>query len=319
MPQVDLHWVRFKSKADFVTQIYDACITAGLSPASAEIITAQAAHETGWGRRTMNWNLAGVKASKQWRANYRYSVVGTKECIDCKPGEKASPDCPPGQVMRVINGVAWRAYADVVDGVKGILDVLGYRRYKQSKSMLLAGNTNFFRQLGKDGWYTAAQDVYHRSSMHRLEMIKSIRDALLWQNLLLVHDPDCLPKDGADGFWGSEGTAALKQFQANAGLPAHGRRDGKTALVLGVIKAEDVVSVAEAVMTSDAIEEKKFSDSINTAVAAFKKKKSKRKKQSDETADTFDAAEQDEAVMGGGSWSSPSAVEQVDDPEDPPT
>lgn len=245
MPQVDLDWIRFENKADFVTQIYNAALEAGLSPDAALLVTAQAAHETGWGRRTMNWNLAGIKAGRWWRNTRNYSTVGTKECVPCKKGETPSPECPPGQKLKTVNDVAWRAYANAVEGVKGILEVLDYGRYRESKRLLLAGNPTFFRQLGKDGWYTASQEVYYRSSMHRLKAIKSMLETLRWQNALLAHDAGCLPKFGADGFWGGEGKAALKAYQAENGLPAHGNRDRTTAIALGLLKREEVADVLE--------------------------------------------------------------------------
>ena len=49
---------------------------------------------------------------------------------------------------------------------------------------------------------------------------------------LLAWDPDCLPKYGADGDFGSETEAALKAFQASAGLPATGIYDDATRAAL---------------------------------------------------------------------------------------
>lgn len=224
MPEVELNWVKFDSKADFVAQVCGAALELEMIDAAAEILTAQAAHETDWGRRTMNWNLAGVKANRTWQAIRDYCVVGTKECVPCMAGEEPSAECPPGQIMKVVNGVAWRAFDSATEGVNGVLTVLGYSRYAKSKSLLLAGNTDFFKQLGADGWYTASPDVYHQSSMHRLKTVRVIRCQLA----LLEYYPDCLPKYGPDGSWGEESQNALVMFQKDSGLPVTGKRDKLT-------------------------------------------------------------------------------------------
>lgn len=57
-------------------------------------------------------------------------------------------------------------------------------------------------------------------------------DVRAMQRLLLAWNPDCLPKWGADGDFGSETETALKAFQVAQGLPATGVADAATMNVL---------------------------------------------------------------------------------------
>ena len=95
MPEKPLEWIAFGSRTSFVRRVYDAAIEAELVPSAAALICAQAAHETNWGKRVMNYNLAGVKANAWWRENRDYTTVATRECVPCKAGEAPSPECPP--------------------------------------------------------------------------------------------------------------------------------------------------------------------------------------------------------------------------------
>lgn len=65
------------------------------------------------------------------------------------------------------------------------------------------------------------------------------------QKLLLLHDPKCLPKYGADGDYGSETEAAVKSFQKSVGLPVTGICDKITLhaldnLPINVVATGDV-------------------------------------------------------------------------------
>jgi N-acetylmuramoyl-L-alanine amidase len=54
-----------------------------------------------------------------------------------------------------------------------------------------------------------------------------------FQQCLLRWDPECLPKYGADGDYGSESVSAVTKFQEAHGLTATGSIDGVTAALLG--------------------------------------------------------------------------------------
>ena len=59
------------------------------------------------------------------------------------------------------------------------------------------------------------------------------------QTALLAWDADCLPRCGADGDFGSETEAALRAFQAAAGLPVTGVYDEETRKALTAWKPQD--------------------------------------------------------------------------------
>lgn len=63
------------------------------------------------------------------------------------------------------------------------------------------------------------------------------------QKALLLWNPDCLPKYGADGDFGSETEAAVKSFQKSAGLPETGVYDEATRKALTGIGKAQVVEV----------------------------------------------------------------------------
>lgn len=53
-----------------------------------------------------------------------------------------------------------------------------------------------------------------------------------WQKALLVWDPNCLPKWGPDGDWGSESMYALSRFQRSVGIKPTAFQDVFTELML---------------------------------------------------------------------------------------
>jgi len=59
-----------------------------------------------------------------------------------------------------------------------------------------------------------------------------LEDAAAWQSALLRWDPSCLPKYGADGFWGEESRQALVRFEKAYRHKVDGLRDPFTELLL---------------------------------------------------------------------------------------
>jgi len=171
--RISLSWNSFKGKEDFTIKVYNAAIKFGLSPASAKLITAFTAHETGWGKRVMNYNLAGIKAGDGWKKRRYYTSVLSDECVPCRKGLKPSNKCPKGKCIER-RPRYFRAYRSFVDGVRGVLQVLSRKRYAKSRALLLSGDPMFFRQLGRDGWYTASPGAYESSSLKRLRTIQKI-------------------------------------------------------------------------------------------------------------------------------------------------
>ena len=68
-------------------------------------------------------------------------------------------------------------------------------------------------------------------------------DVTAMQRGLVAWDGKCLPKYGADGDFGGETEAAVKAFQASAGLPVTGVYDAATAAKLKAIGAPKAVKV----------------------------------------------------------------------------
>jgi peptidoglycan hydrolase-like protein with peptidoglycan-binding domain len=229
MGRVDLEFTQFDNRAHFAETIYKAALGAGLEPAAAEILTAQAAHETNWGlgrhgkypddcRGMPNNNAFGIKVSPSWdEADKPWSTTMTEE--------REHGQMVPARAR-------WRAWPTLEDGVRGAVDFLDQARYRKALAKLRAGDTSFFEALGRAGYYTGLVSEYVSSSMWRLRKIRSMLDVLRWQRALLADDPACLPKFGADGEVGSEVKAALRVYQARHGLPVTGLRDEATAAVL---------------------------------------------------------------------------------------
>ncbi len=54
------------TKSDFVTQVYQAALAAGLTDSAARVMASQAGLESGYGSRAPGNNLFGIKAGKSW-------------------------------------------------------------------------------------------------------------------------------------------------------------------------------------------------------------------------------------------------------------
>ncbi|MCA9667398.1 MAG: glucosaminidase domain-containing protein [Myxococcales bacterium] len=170
MPEVPAKRTTWPSRAAFARDVHAAAVMGGLDPLPAAILTAQSAHETGWGGKVYNFNMAGLKAREGWRKSRPYTVLGGSECIDCKPGEEPSPECPPGQRLKG-ERMFWRAYDSLREGVDGVLALLQADRYAKARACLRAGDPWYFVQVGEDGWFSAGQDVYLWACSHHLAMV----------------------------------------------------------------------------------------------------------------------------------------------------
>jgi peptidoglycan hydrolase-like protein with peptidoglycan-binding domain len=229
--QVDLEFTQFVHRGDFVERLSKAAIATGLSPAATEILVAQAAHETGWGKGggsypdqctgMPNNNAFGIKVSQSWiAANKPYAVVSTREYQN-------------GEYV-LVPKERFRAWPTLEEGVQGAVDFLDQRLYQRPLALLRAGDEGFFRALGETepAYYTAPIEAYTRSSKERLTIVRRMIDVLKWQRALLADDIDCLPKCGADGLAGKELSAALRAYQERHDLPVTGERDQDTAICL---------------------------------------------------------------------------------------
>lgn len=101
----------FKGKDDFINQMRPFAIEAGKRlGVNPNIIIAQAAHETGWGRHAPNNNYFGIKG--------KGGIFTTTEYVNGKP---------------VTITDSFRGYRNMEDSVKGYADfILGNKRYKNA-------------------------------------------------------------------------------------------------------------------------------------------------------------------------------------------
>ena len=88
--------------------------------------------------------------------------------------------------------------------------------------------------------YAAIAGSVETEGLRRGDMGDDVR---AMQRVLLTWNPDCLPKYGADGDFGSETETALKAYQIAAGLPETGVYDAATKKALTAIGAPKRVIV----------------------------------------------------------------------------
>lgn len=154
MPEVALQKIDFGGARSFTGTVYEG-LRPHLGDAGARILTAHVALSTGWGKSVLNYNLAGMKASPSWRATKPFAVARGCECV-AGLMNNADPNCGcssgKGQKYTM---TYWRAYNSFSDGVDSLVATLRAPRYASSWNMLLQGNTEYFAQVGRDGWYTA--------------------------------------------------------------------------------------------------------------------------------------------------------------------
>jgi hypothetical protein len=155
MPEVPYQKTDFGGPEGFARAVHGALMRAGLSDVPARILTAHSVVSTNWGKGVHNFNLAGMKASSSWRATKPYAVARSCECVVGYPNDPASKyKCQPGTGQKCWS-MYWRAYASLDDGAQALLAAVQQPRYSRAYSMLLAGDTEYFAQVGRDGWYTA--------------------------------------------------------------------------------------------------------------------------------------------------------------------
>lgn len=167
----------FSSPERFTHAVYGEAIAQGLPPAGAELLTAHVALSTGWGKAAHNYILAGIKAGAKsvcyggTPPNMNYVCLCTFEYTASGAAAAGCSDCSPK------NGVPrckypFKAYGSLSEGVAAILATMQASRYTASRAYLLAGNPEYFRQLGKDGWYTANPDTTYASMLKYLAQVR---------------------------------------------------------------------------------------------------------------------------------------------------
>lgn len=173
MPEVKSFIPNFGGRAGFTHKVHQELMRQGLSSRSAALLTAHMALSSRWGEKAHNYILAGVKAGGQGvcygtaQATYHpYTCLCSFErgasrqgyISSCPAGPGQPRYCPPkpmrGEMVPRCQ-YPFRAYTSLADGVAGVLKTLRYKRYALPYDLLLAGDTSYFIEIGKAGWYTA--------------------------------------------------------------------------------------------------------------------------------------------------------------------
>lgn len=132
MPQVAAVLTNWTDRAQFAQDVFDAFVRVGLPPQGAALFTAHSALSTGWGKSTWNWNLAGLKLCSGCEDKYNWA-----ELTNAKTGVLTK----------------WRAFNSIDDGVQALWNNLQASRYDSARALLLVGDTEYFAEVGRNGWY----------------------------------------------------------------------------------------------------------------------------------------------------------------------
>jgi len=174
VPVVDTSW---SDAETFAGDVVDAFLRQGLSQKSAFLLTAHVALSTGWGKKCHNWSLAGIKATE----SQPYVVLTGFE------NESGT---------HVYGAMKWRAFNTIDEGAAAVIGLLKVPRYASAWFMLQAGDTNYFAEVGRNGWYT---DPPESTAAEMRSRLKQIID---WLGI---------PDDSAFGglFWAAAGAFLL--------------------------------------------------------------------------------------------------------------
>ena len=137
MPEVAVVNTTWDSPEDFAWDVAKAFMQQGLSEKASMILTAHVANSTGWGKTCHNWSLAGIKSTSEAQD---YVILGGSEY---EGGTYVSSQ------------MKWRAFDSLAEGAAAMLQLLQQPRYASAWAMLQAGDTGYWAEVGRNGWYTA--------------------------------------------------------------------------------------------------------------------------------------------------------------------
>lgn len=222
----------YDSALAFLLKAFHTAREAGYDDRVSLLLSGKACHETGW---HPHCNSPGnVKTGRKWiRDGKDYYTMTAPECV---PGTPQSPMCEAGE--KTVNvGATWRAYDSLTAGMRGIVEYLHEQasgRYKHAIPMLMAGNPEYFHELGRVGYYTGDKGIYyHRSAGFArklahdlggdvLKAYESMKMLASWRErqlglLVAGHSPGKV-----DGDRGPKTEAAILSFQTKAGIHKDG-------------------------------------------------------------------------------------------------
>jgi hypothetical protein len=147
------------NKADFANDVYNAFVRIGLPPQAAELFTAHSALSTGWGKSTFNWNLAGLKLRSGYEDTYDWHYALGSEDPDGMAAKKQ---------------MQWRSFSTIDEGVQALWNNLQNSRYDSARALMMAGDTEYFAEVGRNGWYNAYPEQMKSEMTSNLNYIRSV-------------------------------------------------------------------------------------------------------------------------------------------------
>lgn len=172
MPEVPSKRISWPSPEAFARAV-DNALRQYLPPPAARLLTAHVCLSTNWGKSVDNYRLAGVKASATWRASRSYTVARSCECQVGYANDPTSKyKCASGTGQKCFT-MYWRAYDTLDEAARDLVASLRQSRYNSAYQLLLAGDTEYFAQVGRDGWYTADPVEVKAGGEKRLATINS--------------------------------------------------------------------------------------------------------------------------------------------------
>jgi hypothetical protein len=168
-------------------------------PISVQILTAQWALETGWGKACMNYNLGGVKSVPG--DGWCWQHFKTRELLTKTQAKSLKDDLKFGHLVELAGfsdgrvivyllpphpGSRFRAFSTLKEGAFHQLAFLARKVPKAIVSVTYGFPNDFCRELKKARYYTASLNTYSKTLFGCLNMIKKTR--VDWCSLPIMSD-----------------------------------------------------------------------------------------------------------------------------------
>lgn len=158
--QTEAILTNWTDRTAFANDVYNAFVRIGLPPQAAELFTAHSALSTGWGKSVYNWNLAGLKLCAGCDYTYDWHYALGSEVVEGTETEKMQ--------------MQWRSFNSIDEGVAALWANLQNSRYDSARALLLAGDPEYFAEVGRNGWYTADPNQMKAEMSSNLDYIRGV-------------------------------------------------------------------------------------------------------------------------------------------------
>jgi flagellar protein FlgJ len=146
----------------FVERIRAAVLALGFSAATADLVAAHAAYESGWGRGQAS------------RGGFNHFNL-TRTPQDTRPiiiGDDTEYDAA-GNVRAIKQ--RFRKYVSELEAVADYFEFLAMPRYRTARAQLVAGDAGFAATLGTSGYYTLPVPQYVQQFNAVLAQVRALR------------------------------------------------------------------------------------------------------------------------------------------------